>query len=496
MNKFTHAFWFLTFAIILLCFISAFSPPSIDVDSSTKVDNKLKPLRIPTGRTDTEFEILLGQAKYYQAITNRNQLVIVESTKPELQGGASDVTFEVVKVSRDTLGVYYDNKDEQGNDLPLGMIRLIGVYWDGGEPFKVRLTAKKRSFPIIAEIGYTLSQLAEMRESYEAASVVVDVKAPYSLGTASNTVTDCFGNSIDIDELIIKFAGENGIPPQLIKGQMEKESSFKPKWRYEPFQDAQKTIKDKIFNNNKFVITDNSMGSSFPPSHSNSSVYPTFYIQSQIKISRYLYDNWENRYVRYGETDNDPDLILGSKNLNDQWNAEWKKIKDKVKNPKDSAHTFVKSLIMDTSTTFGKGFDRLAQTRIVTSYGFIQMMYTTAITDGKFNAETEGRYGPTDTQYMDKTNSSKYPEMLNEQNILMPRYCDFLLGKLHLLFNSSIPESQWKITNRKIKINGKICTFNCNGFEECWKNAIQLYNFYEPGYGNDVWNRAQNYLPK
>lgn len=330
--------------------------------------------------------------------------------------------------------------------------------------------------------------MAEIRETSQIASIVIEVERPSELGTADNTITDVFGKSINIDDLIIKYAGENGIPPQLIKGQMVQESSFEPQCRYEPFQDAQTDTDDEIFQDNKFVMTDNSTGGGFPTNHTN--VQPIDYNRTQIKISKYLVDNWFSKCVRHGATANDPDVIVGSEskpyNLTAKWIAQWNLLKGKVKNPKEAAHNYVKGLVTDATQFPGSAFNRLAQTRIVTSYGFTQLLYTMAITDGKFNKETDGRYAPTGTQYMHKTDASKYPEMLNEEDVLMPRYCDRLLRNLNLLFPGRIPESEWKGKRRGVIYEG---------FEACWKASLYFYNS-GAGYADQVWSKAQNYLPE
>ncbi len=485
MNKFTRIFLFFTFGTVLLISVYAFSPMSFTDNVARKTNDKFISSNLMTDKRKAESEILLGQTKYYQAIMKGNHLKIVESTEPALSGGTPDVTFEVTRETCDTLGVYYDNVDEQGNILPSGMIRLIGRYWKEGEAFKVRLTAKRMGIPLLADLGS--SRPITIRESSNIASVVVEVKPPSELGTVDNTVTDVFGKSINIDDLIIKYAGENGIPPQLIKAQMDQESSFQPKWRYEPFKDAATDSGDNIFKNNMFLITQNSMGGPFPTSHEN--VQDTDYMHTQVKISKYLIDHWFSIYVQRGGA-NAPDVILGSTgdpyDLTQRWNDKWQKSLKKVKNPKEVAHNYVESLITDPTQFPGNDFDRLAQTRIWSSYGFTQLLYAMAITDGKFNKETDGRYAPTGTQYMDKKNASKYPEMLNEEDILMPRYCDRLLRNLNLLFPGRIPESEWK---------GKRGGVTYEGFEACWKASLYYYNT-DPKYARDVWSKAQNYLPQ
>ena len=489
MNKSTHAFWLLTLAIILLCFISAFSPPSIDVVSSTKVDNKLKPLRITTGRTDAEFEILLGQTKYYQVVTNRNRLVIVESIKPELQGGASDVIFEVVKESRDTLGVYYDNKDEQGNALPSGMTRLIGRYWDGAEHYKVRLIAKRKGLSLFAENGYTLYQLAEVRESYEDASIVIDVKSPYSLGTTNNTVFDCFGNSISLDDTIIKYAGEYGIPPQYIKGQIEQESNFKNVWRYEPFFDIAIQSDDEKLDAFKFQpngslkpfwISSSGMGGAFP-NHNASYVSPTDYEKTTQKIYGFMEDHLE-RYV-----DRTAVSVIYK---NELANALTKKLKEyhkysldlglkDTKKNKDAANFAIEILKNDFHwKDCDDTYEKYAQTRKATSYGYLQMMYTTALE--KMFKETDSKYAASGTTFMDQLNATLPPEKLNEYNYLFPRYVDLMLQRLRLTLNKTavIPDHDWT-----------------GGFEAVWKKAIDKHNPGRKTYGSEVLTKANHYLP-
>jgi hypothetical protein len=67
-------------------------------------------------------------------------------------------------------------------------------------------------------------------------TVTVNVLAPSGLGTTHRTVTDG-GASYNLDTKIVEWADKRGIPPQLIKGIMDRESAslFTPKeWRYEP----------------------------------------------------------------------------------------------------------------------------------------------------------------------------------------------------------------------------------------------------------------------
>jgi hypothetical protein len=421
--------------------------------------------------------IMLGETKYYYATMGNGRLSIHETTEPQTNSALGSVMlYTYMENDSDRDPIYGDYLDSDGNDLPWGVVRLIGRYWEDGKPHKT-----------ILEAYDTITGVWNSTE--------IEVKKPAKLGNSHSTVTDVFGTfgnpNLNLDSLIIKYAGENGIPPQLIKGQMEQEcldpstGQFEPQWRYEPFQDAKTNANDEIFRNNQFVITDNSTGGSFPSTHTN--VQPVDYNRTQVKISKYLIDNWFSKYVQRGKIDKEPDVIIGSKGLTQEWEIAWDKFRrdQKTLSPKEAAHNFVKALVTDATKRPGKAFDRLAQTRIMTSYGFTQLMYTLAITDGKFNAETDGRYAPTKTQYMDKTDASRYPEMLNEQNILMPRYCDRLLRNLKKLFPPGrIPAYMWE-TER----GGK-------GFEANWKVSLQYYNKGRSGYGDEVWSKAQHYLPQ
>jgi hypothetical protein len=336
---------------------------------------------------------------------------------------------------------------------------------------------------------------------------IIEVKKPRLLGDPNLTdeqrhtlVKDVFANpdennlNLNLDELIIKYAGENGIPPQIIKSQMQKETYFKPAWRYEPFWDLKiqygKKADNYFSDDMPFVVTDASMGLGDKPSlHLNEQ--PSEYIDTPTKISAFVVQYWYDRYVRR-HTGEKPDTIVGSKQLT----YRWKELYDKIKhdptmktndvNARMQAHNTLLLEIQDKKNRIGKAFDIIAQTRKVTSYGFIQMVYITAA-DNKFFKETDNRYGLTDiTSYVDQLDETQYPEKLNEQIFFMPRYCDFLLKQLNSFFPGRIPSSEWSTTI------GKITTI---GFESNWKLALQKYNKGEKDYGKNVTLNANNFMP-
>jgi hypothetical protein len=431
-------------------------------------------------------DILLGETKYYYAVLENSTLKIKETTSPQLPTGAisddvwgTNPTRAVLDQSKSgrRLGAYWEKEkpipDGTGN-LPRGMIRLVDRYWHVDSLYKVKLSASSGG---------------------ESANIVVEVKKPVRLVAAGQNpdyinVKDVFAdpggpNNLNLDSLIIKFAGENGIPPQNIKGQMLKETTFRPAWRYEPFKDIEyqnkETGKRYFGTNMPFVVDATSMGTGdWPSLHTN--VSPTPYINTPVTIGGFATEHWD-RYVSH-KSGNEPDKIIGSSALT----KEWKKLYDEEKKKKQSddkarvaAHTRLKNELLDADTDLGEQFSIVAQTRKVTSYGFIQMMYITAV-DSRFFKETDGRYAPTGTRYVDQNDEHMFPEKLNEQDFFMPRYCDFLLKKLNIAILGNtpgrIPFYEWE-----------------DGFNARWKSAIKMYNLGEANYATDVLNNAMLFVP-
>ena len=428
-------------------------------------------------------EIMLGETKYFQAVpdpADATKLIFKEMSETSgwTPGGQLAQFTVTAETPTDKLGAYYEFKDNDGYVLAGDMIRLIGRYWTQYQTYKVRLSARSGS---------------------RTGSIVIEVKKPAKLLAAGQSpdyinVKDVFANpsgpnNLNLDELIIKYAGENGIPPQNIKGQMLKETSFKPAWRYEPFADAkyQKLEDgDTYFDEGMpFVVTETSMGGDLPNTHTN--VYSgrqlllTPYIDEPVYIGSYVTQHWDN-YVRHKSGD-EPDQIIGSRTLTDRWKELYKEAKGKRSltdaQARTEAHTKLKNEINNANTTIGKRFGVIAQTRKWTSYGFIQMLYITAA-DNTFSKETDNRYGQTDiTPYADQNDANMFPEkLLNEQDFFMPRYCDFLLKKLNSKFPGRIPFYEWE-----------------GGFNAKWKSAIQKYNPGEANYAIDVLNNAQLFVP-
>lgn len=298
-------------------------------------------------------------------------------------------------------------------------------------------------------------------------------------------IEDVFGNNVNLDDIIIKYAGENGIPPQMIKGHIEKETLFKNVWRYEPFEDIyiQDRPKKKVgIVTNKdgtllpFVVSEAGMGGDFPTGHTN--VSPTDYQRAPLKITHFLEDHLE-RYVNRSKL-----LVIGRQEYTQPLTSDLRLIYKEVlalgykgKDARNFAIEVMKAKFH--WEEYGDDYNNLyAQTRISASYGLTQMLYTTAICT-KFT-QTGSRYAPANSLFMKRSDGSSPPEKLNEINYLFPRYVDLMLQRLWTVLGkpASIPDHDWSM-----------------GFEEAWRRAFQMHNPFEAGYGQRVISLSQKYLP-
>jgi hypothetical protein len=314
---------------------------------------------------------------------------------------------------------------------------------------------------------------------------VIVLLMPFTTMAQYSEIEDVLGHSVNLDSIIIKYAGETGIPPQMIKGHIEKETLFENSWRYEPFEDIyiQDSPKKRVgIITNKdgtllpFVVSEAGMGGDFPTEHTN--VNPTDYQRTPLKITRFLEDHLE-RYINRSKM-----LVIGRQEYTQPLTRDLKRIYKEVlllgfkgKDARDFAIEVMKNELH--SEEYGDNYsDLYAQTRISASYGLTQMLYTTAICT-KF-AQTGSRYTPANSLFMKRSDVSSPPEKLNEINYLFPRYVDLMLQRLWVVLGkpASIPDHDWSI-----------------GFEEAWRRAFQMHNPFEVGYGQRVISLSQRYLP-
>ena len=100
-----------------------------------------------------------------------------------------------------------------------GLIRFIGRYWSTDSTYVVTLKTKNNE---------------------DSPLIKLKVQKPQKLGEEPNTLNnkkDVLGNTFNIVLLSIYTSGGIGVPPQIIKGHMEKETTFENSYRYEPSKD-------------------------------------------------------------------------------------------------------------------------------------------------------------------------------------------------------------------------------------------------------------------
>jgi hypothetical protein len=415
-------------------------------------------------------DILLGETKYYTAKPDPDQysnLIITESSSPDLGDGDERVIFEdpVIAddaINNDKIGVYWDYlKPNSKEGLDDGVIRLIGRYWKQDIKYKVKLHA------VLKELG---------REG----AVEIEVKKParlYDINSSSPWYNEAWGirgNRIDIDSLCIWYGGNIGIPPQVIKGQMFEESykeggNFWPSYRYEPWADY-----DFVYNNKTQANSDAYMkqpfwvtgetpkpmgeGKDIPVDHRNvNNTNPPPYPTIPISIADYAFQHWDDYCSQSSKT------IIDSSPLTETYRKYLKECKDAWLIPfsGEGQYSLAKKLIQ---RDIQKNYTDPAQTRKAASYGFIQMLYTTALTQG-YNAGKS-------------IETSSAPEELNDELIEMPFYKKFTEKNLRLVLGGNVPDSQWS-----------------DGWEMTWMNSFTKYNLKKK-YPSNVFNNAKLFYPQ
>ncbi len=411
-------------------------------------------------------EILLGETKYYQARlhpTRADRLIIDELTSPVLNGGIADSVWSgipVTEVSGGKLGVYWEKKypvwaidDSFATMRPLsaGLIRLIGRFWRNDTTYRVRLTASYQ--------GRT-------------GSIDIEVRRPDSLGVPSINnryyMSDVFGSSpFSIDSLICYYAGKEGIPPQVMKGQMLEESSFRNAYRYEPWEDIRfqtnkdSSIRARYFGQgNHFVVTQNNMGTGDPIPTNHTNVVPVRYPTSPMRIGEYVGTN-DAQYILTKDT-----TYLYNPGMTAYWLKWTYYFRDSVEGIGEMAKAAARTRTRDDliNGIIDKDHNLIAQTRIMSSYGMIQMTHYTA-TDSSLNG-----FG--------KTIYCKNPEDLNDHHEVMPAYTQWFMRKLTGILGAPLPQ----------------CTWNA-GYEETWVRALRKYNRDRKVYTAHVMKYSRYYPP-
>lgn len=362
------------------------------------------------------------------------------------------------------------------NDLPDGMIRVIGRYLGKTPDNKVKLftTQYQNSFTDTLEL---------------------EVIRPNKLGDTDRiqdgpTKVEGVFEDYDIDSLIIDIAGETGILPQIIKGIMKKESiGFEPSYRYEIYQDIGGTVRNKFDSSHTYWINStNDPGFPDIPDHgtiwyspsiskdeypepifaweflmNNFSLYyhdTLLVINPTDSLTRAIYDSERKKIWKYYKKFYNEKKKLG---LTDQQAHDSARVKTK-----QEYFSFLKN------EYGGIGMDSIyAQTRIIASYGLMQLTYYGAVDSYRDDWGLE--YPNNDINYL--------PEDINIIPINIEYGTKHFLGKLRNALAGSIEypkEDTWDKNH---------------GFELSYWHGLRSYN-NSSKYPNPVFNFTKNYLPK
>ena len=417
-------------------------------------------------------EILLGETKYYYVKDDGDgNLSIEETTDSTRNPGVQQNVWQGSPVtvvidgpnSGKKLGVYWEKKAPGGSLLLPGMVRLVGRYWHADSVYRVNLIATYSGNP----------------------SRTIEVKKPVRLFDQNvfdkpfNTTQNIKDAALNIDSLCIWYGGTIGIPPQVIKGQMFRESyhvrnRFDPSYRYEPWADygfahGRYSVS---YSSQPFWVTGAGTyamgeGKAIPLDHKN--VEPVYYPTGPISIADYITDpsNWPRYFTR----ETREFVGLDGSSRSDNLTKRFREYCDKWyyvyllpigKGALDAAIDLIQRDIRKKYTDY-------AQTRKAASYGLIQMLYTTAI---------ESRLGFNRGKSI---SNSSAPEELNDETIEMPFYRTFTEKNLKLEFgapNAIVPNDSWP-----------------KGWEQTWMNSLARYNKKE-GYPASVFDHARKFYPQ
>jgi hypothetical protein len=443
-------------------------------------------------------EILLGETKYYYVTEADGHATIHETKLPELPAGddvlrsdiwginpvSVDTTLDLEKCGR-KMGVYWEKGKPIPNgtgNLPDGMIRLIGRYWHKDSIYTVKLTTN----------NYIPS-----------ASMVIGVEKPASLYTPGQNPTwstykmsrDVFDHPINIDSICIYYGGIYGIPPHFLKGQMLKEAGpivfgsdtcFAPSYRYEPFsrdvgQLSSFWLKNPTRYNTLWLVDTARIGQEMGtgkevPVHSNVCDMP--YPRTPKKVWKIIEENSElvntgsNRAHKvYGSRNSDGtmkflksysaiyyqyQIFLMYALITDRWLCYTK-----------SSAQYSRELMIHWLRDEWEGIgaiNMVAQTRLASSYGLLQMMYCTAV---------ERKYP--------STNPNISPEDFNITDTNMVYSMKHMKKLLQKGLTSTVEENgNWS-----------------HGFEYWFKNYVWYPKWNtDPTYSRIVYRHTQRFLPQ
>ena len=196
------------------------------------------------------------------------------------------------------------------------------------------------------------------------------------------------------------------------------------------------------------------------PILSLSTPYPT----NPVKIGEYVADNLSQYYNGEGLNRKfNSQKMGGPSELQKQWEILIKYyIRDGKSDAEFESDYFIKLYLEQT-------YKEYAQTRKTASYGYFQMLYTTAILIEP--------YGP---YYPRQPGNYPAPETMADQDIFMPYVMKFLKYgvKRKLSSDESFDSNNW-----------------ANGFEQVWLDSYHIYN-QRPSYNSEVLTNSTYFLPR
>jgi hypothetical protein len=444
--------------------------------------------------------ILLGETKYFYATEDNGNLTILETTDHVLgNGGLSDATFDdpVAATGSEKNAVYWEDEypTYSGHTLtgterlPAGMVRLIGRYWEEAKTFKSTLTVHRAD---------------------HSTSIDIEVKKPKKLGddygeirpgVKRTSVRDVFGNKYNLDSLLIISAGRQGIPPQILKADIETESHFQPGYRWEPFVDANiqrhsDSLKfmDDDFRYKKTINPNREGEPGIPTDHAN--VSPTPYPRndySTIWNRFFARSSTLNSGITPGATNDVYPIAFWWSFPASEWKNRYKARYDEVFSletdegkAKIEATDFANEYLRDEYQN-GVMSEGISQTRTAASYGVMQMLYTTAV--GK-------RHYPFDRVGGEANQAYHLPEYINitDTNLVyaVPYLRDRVGEELDHEGDGRGKPDNWTLGFERTMIVG-LNMYNGQAYTKVSKNNPNTrYNWH---YGFDVLENVFQYLP-
>jgi hypothetical protein len=439
-----------------------------------------------------ENEILLGETKYY-AVKKKTEtgelkieeIKVIQDIAPVFPSTAGEGWEWINKKSiwsdrpinietKGQIPIFYDkfyaqlfysgNSKPIINDLPDGMIRVIGRYLGKTIDNKVELFTEK-------ENGRNDTINIQVVRPTKLGDNVLNVTGP----TKVDNVDKVYKN---IDSLIIDIAANLGIPPQIMMGIVEKESNnYAVSYRYEPFSDVLNVQKSFKFNR-YWIKSSADLGNPTIPKHNNIhdargpiSNYPGYTTVWDIYTEKNAGEHKMYTFSSYKYM---------KKDYWDVFNKNWVDTLEKkgvIKNLiADSARILadISYLQFIRESIGGVGMvGTIAQTRIAASYGLMQLTYNSGVK--KFI--TYGLNYP-------NNNEDFLPEYIMIPDINIEYSCKHLLGKI-------------RDSLGKIKYTEEDTWPKGYAFELSLWNGLLYYNGgSKPEYPNSVLKLAKNNLPK